>query len=477
VSGKKLVLIVIDGLTPSVFEAAVELGRAPALAFLAEHGRYRRALSTFPSLTPVCASSIATGAHPDVHRIPHLVWYDRREGRLIEYGSSLGALVAAGTRRSILDTIFNMNERHLGAEAVTVFEALERAGLVTAAINFTCYRGCTEHRTTLPGVARRARGPRRFFFYSLFESDVTGAPLAVRRRSAGTIDTYAAAVGRWLVTRDGFDFLVYYLSDYDYVSHALGPDGAAAKLADADAAVASLLDAAGGWDGFLERYDILLCSDHGQTAVREAVPLEAAYADLRLFRRSGLDRRDVAVAASNRAGQVYRLPRCPEPVRALAERLDGHEAVDVALFLEDGDAVARRDGDELRFRPAGEGWRTVGETAVLDHPDGLARAWAALSNPNAGDVLVSAAAGFEFTDLGGRHHAGGGSHGSLAAGDSEVPMLAVGLDSLPAGITEIAPAVLGHFGLEPPPYVRRLKGTPAQVLEPVAEAAATVSDA
>jgi len=33
---KKLILIVIDGLTPSVFEAAVGDGRAPALTFLAE---------------------------------------------------------------------------------------------------------------------------------------------------------------------------------------------------------------------------------------------------------------------------------------------------------------------------------------------------------------------------------------------------------------------------------------------------------
>ena len=29
-------------------------GRAPALAYLAEHGVYRRATSVFPSLTPVC---------------------------------------------------------------------------------------------------------------------------------------------------------------------------------------------------------------------------------------------------------------------------------------------------------------------------------------------------------------------------------------------------------------------------------------
>ncbi len=58
---------------------------------------------------------------------------------------------------------------------------------------------------------------------------MTGAPLSVRNRPRGTIDAYAAAVGRWLVTRDGFDFLVFYLSDYDYASHIEGPDAAHAR--------------------------------------------------------------------------------------------------------------------------------------------------------------------------------------------------------------------------------------------------------
>jgi hypothetical protein len=438
---RKLILIVIDGLTPSVFEHAVESGDTPALAFLAQHGTYRRALSTFPSLTPVCASSIAPGSHPDVNRLPHLVWYHRGEHRLIEYGSSFGALKAAGTRRSIIDTLFHMHGRHLGAEPDTVFEALDDAGLVTAAINFTCYRGRTEHRTTLPGVVRRARGPRRFFYYSLFESDETGAPLAVRNRAGGSIDEYAAAVGRWLVTRDGFDFLLFYLSDYDYASHALGPEGAAVKLSDADRAIGALLEAAGGPDEFLERYDVLLCSDHGQTTVGRAAPLETAYSDLRIF-RGRQARADVAVCASNRAGQVYRLPGCREDVRALAERLDGHEAVDVVAFRENGNAVARRGGEEIRFGPG-----DADDSLLDDHPDALARAWAALANPNAGDVLVSAAPGYEFTDLGGRHHAGGGSHGSLCTGDSEVPMLAVGVAEPPASITGIAPTVLAHLGV------------------------------
>ena len=41
---------------------------------------------------------------------------------------------------------------------------------------------------------------------------------------------------------------------------------------------------------------------------------------------------------------------------------------------------------------------------------------------------MSAAAGWEFEDLGRRHHVGGGSHGSLLAGDSIIPIVAAGFD-------------------------------------------------
>jgi hypothetical protein len=443
---KKLILIVIDGLTPSMFEAAVGDGRAPALTFLADHGSYSRAISTFPSLTPVCLSSIATGAHPDVHRIPHLVWYDRGRSRVVEYGSSFAAVRAAGIARSILDTIINMNRLHLGQDAVTMYESLEDTGLTTAAINITCYRGRTRHLPTLPGLTIPAYGPKRFFFYNLFESDPTGAPLAVFGRAHGSIDGYAAAVGRWLVTRDGFDFLVYYLPDYDFASHAYGPDGAFEALERSDAAVGALLDAAGGPDELLERYAVVLCSDHGQTHVTQHSTLQARFADVP----------GVLVTASNRAGMLYRVAGCRLDARGLAEQLDDDEASETVLFLEDGDAVARREQEELRFKWLDGAWRTTGDEDILGYPDGLARSWAALKNPNAGEVLVSAAPGSEFADLAGRHHSGGGSHGSLRRGDSEVPMLTIGVDAQPQSIVEIAPTVLQHFGVEPPSYARSL---------------------
>jgi hypothetical protein len=431
---KKVVLVVIDGLTPGLLEGALD--ELPALRFLAEHGSYRRGSSVFPSLTPVCLSSLATGAHPDVHEIPHLVWYHRGERRLVEYGSSFGAIVAAGFSRSLRDTILNMNARHLGTGATTVFEAAEDAGLVPACVNFTAYRGRTTHRSSLPGVPP-ARGPRRFFFYNLYESDATGAPLAVRNRAAGSIDDYAAAVGRWLVTRDGFDLLVFYLSDLDYASHALGPDGCREALTRADDHVASLLAAAGGPDEFLERYAVVVCADHGQTDVDAAVSLETAVADVH----------GVLVAASNRAGQLYRLPGCALDARALALRLDREPAAEVVLFREDAEVVARRDGEECRVR---DGAVVAGDASLLAYPDAPRRVWAALVNPNAGDVLVSAAEGYEFADLSGRHHAGGGSHGSLVAGDSEVPILTVGLDAEPASIVDVAPAMLAHLGVATP---------------------------
>src|SRR4051812_49554737 len=107
-------------MTPETFERAVD-GRSPALAQLARAGAYSRAISVFPSLTPVCLSSIATGSTPDVHRIPHLVWWHREEQRLVEYGSSLPAPRAGGMAQSITHTIYNMNPQHPRPRARTAF--------------------------------------------------------------------------------------------------------------------------------------------------------------------------------------------------------------------------------------------------------------------------------------------------------------------------------------------------------------------
>ena len=132
-------------MTPAALERAVAGGRAPALALLAAHADYCRATSVFPSLTPVCLSSIATGSFPDTHEIPHLVWWHRKERRVVEYGSSFAALRAAGMAQS--------HHRHdLQHEPEAPRPRRRRRssrpsrtpGSSTAAVNITCYRGRTE---------------------------------------------------------------------------------------------------------------------------------------------------------------------------------------------------------------------------------------------------------------------------------------------------------------------------------------------
>ncbi len=69
-----------------------------------------------------------------------------------------------------------------------------------------------------------------------------------------------------------------------------------------------------------------------------------------------------------------------------------------------------------------------------------------------GDVILSAAPGWEFPDWGGVDHIGGGSHGSLHASDSLGALLFSGLEA-PAerardgqwSIRDVAPMAVAHL--------------------------------
>ena len=67
-------------------------------------------------------------------------------------------------------------------------------------------------------------------------------------------------------------------------------------------------------------------------------------------------------------------------------------------------------------------------------------------------MLLTAADGVEFTDWGGAGHVGGGSHGSLAAGDSHAPLIWCGLATGEPRARAVVDrgrraAVAAHFGL------------------------------
>jgi hypothetical protein len=502
---KKLVLTYVDSLRTDMLERAIAEGRAPTFAGLVERGTLiGDCVSSFPSVTPVACAEMVTGVGADRHWISGMNWYHRLERRYVEYGSSLEATRAFGVFRALYDLVYNMNLAHLSPEVETVFESLDDAGERTACTPFLIYRGRHRHQVSLDGLLRRAVdatklkfrhhtwGPTELFYGDLYASrEVPCKSTSI----PGNRDGYASCCSVALMEQDLFDFLLLSLPDTDNYSHRHGPEASVEAIAKADTCFAELVDAAGGMDAFLEGHAVILLADHAQTAVHRGLPL----ADLLAAEWSVLQPSDdrpelaqLAVSPTGRAAHVYLLPG--EGERAVpadvAVRLGEIEGIDIVCRLEGADgetlrrespgvpagadiwAVVERRGRRLRFRPGsgvvdmrGEGWEIEGEEEALEavvaageivseaYPDPLGRVWSALSAPHAGDFVLSLEPGFEAVDWGGVSHAGGGSHGSLHAGDSLGPLLFVGCGPGSAAeraqwsLRDVAPAVLQHFGV------------------------------
>lgn len=483
---KKLVLAVIDAMKPAMLERAIATDRAPAMKLLAERGHLiDDCVAAFPSVTPVCAASIATGVGPDRHRIPSMNWYHRVERRYVEYGTSFKASQAFGFKRSLTDTIYNMNADHLSRDIETVFESLDDADVRTAGTTYLMYRGRHQHEvaneTALTRLAstvfrRPVAGPREFFYADIFASRKT--PCRSQLGLPGVRDQHSGCVGAHLVENDLFDFLLLSLPDNDTHSHRMGPFAQVSSLAAADRQIERLMHAAGGPDAFLSDHAVIVLSDHSQSQIEEEIDLFRAFDGWEVLPASGrAESAEVALCPASRSAQVYVLDpdRRAELVPRIVRTCLALEGVDLAVHRTDhpdGEAAVRSRRGELRFSPDGDltdlrggSWSVDGDPSVLDlvvedgrvrsptYPDALGRIWSAVRCREAGEVQLSARPGHEFLDWGGAHHVGGGSHGSLHANDSYGSLLwcGTGPDSADAReqwtLRDVVPMVRDHFGL------------------------------
>ena len=275
--------------------------------------------------------------------------------------------------------------------------------------------------------------------------------------------------------------------------------------------MADVIRAAGGIDGFLADHALILLADHAHTDVEK--PLEIIEGMARKFDvlRASEDRPEtaqLAVSPTSRAAHIYILDEQDNPVRhrRVREHAASIEGVELVCWLErpDGTPLVRRgpghdgveglvvtverEGCRLSFTPRSSGklqgdftptidgsggeqvadrrgrsWTIRGNLEVLEasveggrietpvYPDALGRLYSAMCAPHSGDLMISAALGYECLDWGGAAHIGGGSHGSLRREDSEGPLLFVGCgpDSPDEreqwGLQDVAPIIREHF--------------------------------
>lgn len=503
---KKLVLTYVDSLRTDMLERAVEEGRAPTFAALLERGvLVPDCVSSFPSVTPVACAEMVTGVASDRHWISGMNWFHRLEQRYVEYGSSLDATRTVGVFRALYDLVYNMNLAHLSPEVETLFESLDDAGVRTACTPFLIYRGRTRHQVSLEGLLKRAVettrlkfrhhtwGPAELFYGDLYASrEVPCKSTSI----PGNRDGYSACCAAELERSGDYDFLLFSLPDNDNWSHRHGPEASVESIAKADHCFAKLVEQAGGIEPFLADHAVILLADHAQTPVSRGLPLaELLSREWTVLAPSDdrPERAQLAVSPTGRAAHVYLLPGAGERPQALevGRALGEMEGVDLVCRLESSPAtplsrpavgipagqgataVVERRGEQLRFRPGKEladlradRWDVEGDLSVLEavvdggriqsaeYPDPLARIYAALTAPHAGDFVLSLTLGYEAVDWGGVSHAGGGSHGSLHAGDSLGPLLFVGCGPESASereqwaLRDVAPVVRRHFGIE-----------------------------
>ena len=348
-------------------------------------------------------------------------------------------------------------------------------------------------------------GPKELFYGDLYSS----MPVPCKSSSVpGRRDQYSACCAAELVARNRFDFMLLAFPDNDNYSHRHGPTASVTSIERADSCMADVIRAAGGMDGFIADHALILLADHAHTDVEK--PLEIIEGMARKFDvlRASEDRpgvADLAVSPTSRAAHIYILEEQDNPVRhrRVRELAASIEGVELVSWLErpDGTALVRkgpghdgisdlvvsveRDGRRLAFTPsrgssadrgAAQGfseevedrrgcrWMIRGNIEALEasveagrietpvYPDGLGRLYSAMCAPHSGDLMVSAALGYECLDWGGAAHIGGGSHGSLRREDSEGPLLFVGCGPESAGereqwgLQDVAPVIREHFG-------------------------------
>ena len=401
-----VVVLVADGARPDAFEGA-SLDALPALRRLREEGALHRVASVFPSVTGPAYTPFLIGRFPGRLGVPGLRWYDR----------SRTVCGWPDHARSYVGHQMRCFDGDLDPAAPTIFELVPNSiaalSVVTRGLDPSRRIGALSVRSALRATFTHFRGRAERW-------------LDVDRESADVV------VRRMREERPDFVFAAF--TGVDKASHARGHTDALVgdAMAIVDETASRLRDDAerGGW---WEDTHLWIVSDHGHSPVH-------THEDLAGVLR-GMGHRtvahpwsagiapDVAVMVSGNAMAHLYLdlerrerpwwPALAERHGALVDALIAREAVDLLLLPERGarcavraahrgTAIVERAGARYYYRRvtgdplgvgrdiAGSADETFDATREGDYPDAIVQILALAGASRAGDVILSAAHGWDF---------------------------------------------------------------------------------
>jgi hypothetical protein len=404
-SSVPVIVLVADGARPDAL--AGDLATFPALRRLRDEGGRHQLTSVFPSVTGPAYLPFLLGRNPGAVGLPGLRWYDRARTtcRWPDYA------------RSYVGWQMGRINSDLDPSAPTIFELVPRSLAAMSMIT----RGLTPARQigglTLRSAARATMTHFRGRVEGWLDVDREVADEVVRR-----------------MREERPDYLFAALAGVDKASHARGHEHRMVTdaLAIVDDVVRRLREDAER-DGRWDETHLWIVSDHGHSPVHTHADLvglvaDAGYRAVAHPWSAGIAA-DVAVMVSGNAmAHLYvelesrERPwwgRLASRWTPLADLLLAQPAVDLLLLPHcrsrceirsgtRGSALVERSGDLYRYRrldgdPLGLGADLQGDadtvheaTLASDYPDSLVQILSLAGSGRAGDLILSAARGFDF---------------------------------------------------------------------------------
>ncbi|MGP4071873.1 alkaline phosphatase family protein [Piscibacillus sp. B03] len=461
---KPIILLNIDSLMSEPLIQSIQSGKAPALKFLLEQGRFLpEVVSSFPTMSVTIDSTLLTGTYADEHQVPALNWFDVESQRLINYGTGLRETIAVGFSRSVLNMFNRLNNIDLNSNTATLFEEIQKVEKKSAAINSFVYRGPKRTILTVPKLLRLFTNigdqlttlAPDYLSIGAFKSlrKTTFAPFLI-----GGNRKFAGRELRFLIKNNLLpDFTFCIFQDMDARVHNLGPfDFNGIKNIDKE--IQKTLNLYGSWQEAIEKCIWLIMGDNGQSTTSwnfkdVEINLNHLLSKYRIHQinKPVQDKDQLVLAVNQRMAYIYLLDENLD-YNQVADTLKDDSRIDIIAWKEDEGikVISGQHHGEMSFKPGemfkdeyNAKWDIKGNYNILninveenyiyynDYPDALARLYGALNSHKGRFIVINAKPGCEFLAKKTPIHIGGACHGSLHKQDSSIPLVITGTREVP----------------------------------------------
>lgn len=463
---KPIILITVDSLMAEPLQKVISEGKAPAFSFLIDNGQfYTDIVSSYPTMSLTIDSTILTGAYPDQHKIPGLIWFNVDENRMISYGSGASEIWNNGVKNVALDSVVRLNKEHLSKNITTIHEEIAQRNLQSASINGLLYRGSHPHKLNVPKLISTANllpqdiemnGPTFLSLGALSQYNPNNDRNKFIWDRLGVNNDFTVNELNYLIEQQKLPLFTFaYLPDLDEMLHKKGPNDLKG-IEKADKALQELLNSYSSWEEAVQEVTWIVLGDSRQSSINKEketslIDLNERLHDYTIWER-GKENGQLAIAINERMAYIYvndDQVRLSEVVNILKQ----DERIGFIAWKDEqtNHVVGTQSDAELTFSRNGsyvdiynQHWQVDGDLSLLDismneqgiihynnYPDALARLNGALHAQQGNVIIVDAKPSYEFIGKHSHDHAGGGAHGSLHKVDSIVPLIIVGTDISP----------------------------------------------